>query len=205
MDHPDFDQAVRYVLARLEQELPPQRVYHNVGHTRDEVVKAAERLAVMEGVQGEALLLVRTAAWFHDLGFIQQGDGHETIGAGIAAQVLPTFGYQPEHIAAIQGMIMATHLPQSPHNLLEQIVADADLDLLGREEFIARNHDLRSEMATYGQVMTDEAWYTRQFDFLCSHRYFTDSANALRSAGLERNACLLGEMLAELRARNRPD
>ncbi len=199
MDYPDFEQAKRYVLARLEQELPPQRVYHNVAHTRDEVAPAAERLAAAEGIEGEALLLVRTAAWFHDLGFIVQGQDHEAIGAEIAAQALPRFGFEPEQIAAIRGMIMATRLPQSPCTLLEQIVADADLDLLGCDDFMARNHDLRAEMATYGQTMTDEEWYTGQLDFLQSHRYFTASANALRTAGKAHHAQLLREALLQLR------
>jgi uncharacterized protein len=200
LDHPDIDQAVRYVLARLEQELSPQRVYHNVAHTRNEVVPAAERLAALEGIEGEALLLLRTAAWFHDLGFIRQGAGHEAIGAGMAAQALPAFGYRPEQIAAIQGMIMATRLPQTPHTLLEQIIADADLDLLGCDEFIERNYDLRREMAAYGQVMADEAWYISQIEFLHGHRYFTVAATALRSEGKERNIRWLGERLASLRA-----
>lgn len=198
--HPDFDQAQRYVATRLEQELPPQRVYHNLAHTRDEVAPAAERLAAAEGIQGEALLLVRTAAWFHDLGFIQQGHDHEVIGAQIAAQVLPRFGYGPEQVAAIRGMIMATRLPQSPCNLLEQIIADADLDLLGCDEFIPRNRDLRAEMATYGQTVSDAEWLNGQLDFLRSHTYFTASANALRADGKVRNAQLLNKLLAELRA-----
>jgi len=196
--HPDFDQAKRYVAARLEQELPPQRVYHNVAHTRDEVVAAAERIATAEGIQGEAMLLVRTAAWFHDLGFIQQGHDHEVIGAQIAAQVLPRFDYRPEQVAAIRGMIMATRLPQSPCNLLEQIMADADLDLLGCDEFVPRNHDLRAEMAAYGQTMDDHEWLSSQLDFLRSHVYFTASATALRSEGKLRNAQLLQEALARL-------
>lgn len=197
--HPDFDQAQRYVATRLEQELPPQRVYHNLAHTRDEVAPAAERLAAAEGIEGEALLLIRTAAWFHDLGFIQQGLDHEVIGAQIAAQVLPRFGYGSEQIAAIRGMIMATRLPQSPCTLLEQIMADADLDLLGCDEFIPRNHDLRTEMATYGQTMADEVWYASQIEFLQGHRYFTASANAQRAAGKVRNVEVLSELLAELR------
>jgi len=32
-------------------------------------------------------------------------------------------------------MIMATKIPQSPKNLLEQIICDADLDYLGRERY----------------------------------------------------------------------
>lgn len=198
MDHPDIEQAKNYVLARLESELPPQRVYHNVAHTRDEVVTAAERLAAMEGIEGEALLVVRTAAWFHDLGFIHNGNGHEALGAALAAQVLPSFGYRPEQVTAIQGLIMATMLPQTPHTPLEQIMADADLDLLGCEEFMQRNHDLRAEMAAYGQTMTDEKWYAGQIDFLRSHRYFTASARALRSEGKKRNIRWLREQLASL-------
>ena len=196
--HPDFDQARRYVVTRLEQELPPQRVYHNVAHTRDEVALAAERLAAAEGIQGETLLLLRTAAWFHDIGFIQQGLDHEVIGAQIAAQVLPRFGYSSDQIAAIRGMIMATRLPQSPCTLLEQIIADADLDLLGCDDFIARNYDLRAEMATYGQTMTDEEWYVSQLEFLQGHRYFTAAAHAQRAAGKVTNAQWLHQQLAKL-------
>lgn len=200
MDHPDFEQAMRYALARMEQELPPQRIYHNLAHTRDEVAPAAERLSALEGLEGEALLLVRTAAWFHDIGFVVDGFDHESIGAWIAAEALPRFDYRPEHIAAIQRMILATRLPQSPSNLLEQILADADLDLLGCEEFIPRNDDLRTEMAAYGQTMSDKEWYTSQLEFLQSHRYFTSAADALRSEGKARNIQWLNDQLALLRA-----
>ncbi len=198
MDHPDYEQVSQYVTALLERNLPPQRVYHNLAHTRDEVLAAVERLAAMEGIEGEDLLLLRTAAWFHDAGFIVQGANHEAIGAKLASQALPDFGYRAEQISAIQGMIMATRLPQSPCNLLEQIIADADLDLLGCDEFMDRNQDLRAEMATYGQTMTDEEWFSSQLDFLRSHVYFTASATALRSEGKLRNAQLLQEALAGL-------
>jgi uncharacterized protein len=198
LDHPDYEQVSQYVTALLERNLPPQRVYHNLAHTRDEVLAAVERLAAMEGIDGEDLLLLRTAAWFHDVGFIVQGANHEAIGAQLAGQALPDFGYQPEQIAAIQGMIMATRLPQSPRTPLEQIMADADLDLLGCDEFMDRNQDLRAEMANYGQTMTDEEWFSSQLDFLRNHTYFTASANALRSAGKRRNAQLLQEALARL-------
>ncbi len=191
---------MHYALARMERELPPQRIYHNVAHTRDEVAPAAEHLAALEGVEGEALVLLRTAAWFHDIGFVVNGFDHESIGAWIAGEALPAFGYGPEQIAAVQGMIQATRLPQSPSNLLEQILADADLDLLGCEEFIPRNDDLRTEMATYGQVMSDEDWYTSQIEFIQSHSYFTASARALRADGKARNRRWLIDQLAQTRA-----
>ncbi len=202
MHHPDYKQVCQYVTTLLQRNLPPPRVYHNLAHTRDEVLAAVERLAALEEIEGEDLLLLRTAAWFHDVGFVVQGANHEAIGAELAAEALPSFGYAPEQIAAIQGMIMATRLPQSPSNLLEQIIADADLDLLGCDEFMERNQDLRAEMAAYGQIMGDHEWLTSQLDFLRSHVYFTASATGLRGEGKRRNAQLLQEALASLGAGN---
>lgn len=98
MTEPDFESARAYALIRLARELPEIVTYHSLQHTRDDVVPAAERLAHAEGVNGEDLLLLRTAAYFHDLGFVVRREGHELAGAEIAAQVLPTFGYTPEQI-----------------------------------------------------------------------------------------------------------
>ena len=59
---PDIEKVKQYILERLAHELSPALYYHSIAHTRDDVVPAAERLAVMEGVAGEDLLLVLTAA-----------------------------------------------------------------------------------------------------------------------------------------------
>jgi uncharacterized protein len=197
LTQPDFEQARLYALRRLETELPPARVYHNVAHTRDDVVPAVERLAAMEGLEGEALLVLRTAAYFHDIGFVEQGNGHEAIGARMAAQVLPRFGYTAAQIEIITGIIMATRLPQSPRNLLEEIAADADLDVLGRDDFLARNQDLRDEMAAFSEIMSDEEWYTSQWRFLRQHRYFTASARASRARGTQGNAAALADYIVQ--------
>ena len=55
MKDPDFEQARRYALKRLGQELPAVLTYHSMEHTRDDVVPAIEQLAAMEGVEGEEL------------------------------------------------------------------------------------------------------------------------------------------------------
>src|SRR5262245_36481544 len=127
----DLARARAYALARLEDELSPALCYHSLAHTRDDVAPAVERLAAAEGVAGEALLLLRTAAYFHDLGFVERRDDHEAIGARIAREALPCFGYRPPQIALVEGMIMATRMPQAPRTSLERILADADLDVCG--------------------------------------------------------------------------
>ena len=199
MSLPDFERAKQYALDRLKRELDPALSYHSLAHTRDDVLPAAERLAVMEGVDQESLLLLRTAACYHDVGFVQQRHEHEAAGVLIARATLPRLGYQPEQIDIICGMIMATRLPQSPHTPLEAILVDADLDSLGREDFLARSLALRDELAAFGAPVGEETWYDRQLEFLRAHRYFTMAARALRDAQKRRNIAAVRALLAACR------
>ena len=198
MNSKSFEQAREYASGRLERELPAHLSYHAFSHTRDEVVAAAERLARMEGLKGRTLDLLLTAAWFHDLGYIEQAQYHELISARIARQVLPGFGYTPKQVATIDQAIMATALPQSPADLLGQTLADADLDVLGTTNFMSRNLDLRRELAQLGKVYTDLDWYVRQLQFQEGHTYFTASAHTLRDAQKEANKAELRAILRAL-------
>ena len=124
MNLPDFERARQYALERLERELPDTLTYHCLAHTRDDVVPAVERLAAPEGVDGEDLLLLRTAAYYHDLGFVEQPVDHEAAAARIASEILPRFGYSPAQICVINGIILATRIPHEAHTHLEEIMAD---------------------------------------------------------------------------------
>ncbi len=200
MKQHDYIGARHYALSRLENELPAFLTYHCVRHTRDDVVQAADNLAAHEGVDGHSLLLLRTAAWYHDIGFVEQQIDHEAIGVRIAALILPRFGYSVTDIATIGGMIMATKLPQSPQTILEQVMADADLDGLGRADFWERNRDLRAELNAKGSTPTDREWYSDQLDFLRGHSYWTVSAHALRDGQKQRNIDTLIRLLETCQA-----
>lgn len=197
MNQLDFERARQYALERLEHELPPTLTYHSLAHTRDEVVPAAERLAAMEGIMGESLLLLRTAAFFHDVGFVERRNGHEVASARIAERVLPEFGYSPAQIQSIRGMILATEIGRTPTTHLEQILADADLDLLGREEYAQRSQDLRDELAALGHSAPDMDWYQSQQELLETHQYFTATARTLRAAGKQRNLSWVRALLQQ--------
>jgi uncharacterized protein len=200
MNSPDFERAKQYALERLEQELPATLTYHCLAHTRDDVVPAVERLAALEGVDGEDLLLLRTAAYYHDLGFAEQATDHEAAAVRIVSEVLPGFGYSPAQIDVISGIILATGVRHSPHTHLEEIMADADLDLFGRDDFWPLNRALRAELEALGQPMTDEAWYGDQLAFLQTHRYFTASAQTLRQGLKQRHIEELAALLEECRS-----
>lgn len=198
MDTENFEQARLYALDRLKHDLPDGLYYHSLAHTVSDVVPAAEAFAEGEGIAGDDLLLLRTAAWFHDLGFVELRVGHEAVGARLAAETLPSLGYSASDIRTVQSIIMATAIPQSAKTVLEQIMADADLDVLGRNDFLLRNGDLRLELAFYGQEFSDLQWFGGQLKFIEGHSYFTPSARALRDAGQAINAAALRRRLEQV-------
>ena len=198
MDSQSLEQAKEYAVRRMENELSPGLFYHSLAHTRDDVVPAVERLARMEGIKGKALILLLTAAWFHDLGFIEQRLSHEAISAHMATEALPGFGYSREQIRIIRDIILATILPQSPSTILERIMSDGDLDLLGRDDFFVLNQRLRRELAFFGQEFSDIEWYSGQLKFVAGHTYFTAAARTLRDAGQCQSVALLRRTLGEL-------
>jgi uncharacterized protein len=195
VEQPDMQSAIAYALNRLDRELSPLYVYHSPAHTRNEVLPAVEYLSEREGVSGEPLLLLRTAAAYHDIGFIVNCREHETYSMWIAQETLPRFSYRPEQIDVIVRMICATRLPQTPQTVLERILVDADLDSLGRIDYLTRSQDLRIERTAYGIQMTSLEWYRYQLRFLCEHRYFTAAARARRDAGKRSNIDMVRSML----------
>jgi uncharacterized protein len=177
----EFKKVKAFMLRKLKKELPQNLTYHTATHIKD-VYKASQTLARMEGVTGEDLELILTAALFHDSGFLWQQYEHESVSCEIAREYLPGFGYTDPQINRICGMIMATKIPQAPQNKLEEILCDADLDYLGREDFFDIGKRLYYEMCMYGIIDTEQEWNKLQTAFLEQHQYFTDAAKKLRSA-----------------------
>jgi uncharacterized protein len=163
------------ILLRLENELDPKLGYHNISHTLD-VLKQAEIIAEKENVKDEhELLLLKTAAVFHDSGFLYVYKNHEEKGCEIASEALKNI-LSEDDIKKVCGMIMATKIPQNPHNLLEQIICDADLDYLGRNDFEPISKHLYKEFITFKIIPEDCIWDHIQINFFESHHYFTDTS-----------------------------
>ena len=176
----DYRAAKQFIIAKLRTELSDQLYYHGLHHMLD-VLRTSTELCASEGVQGRDLTLVKTAALFHDAGFIKNKHaGHEAEGCILVRDILPDFGYLPEDVETICGMIMATKIPQSPRNLLEQIICDADLDYLGRNDFFPIGDTLFEEMKTYHLIGDEQAWNRLQVSFLSAHSFHTHTNRQLR-------------------------
>ena len=172
----DLNEAGKYIIDRLQKELNPPLYYHCEAHTVD-VLGSTRWLIDSENIETHDKILLETAALYHDAGMIVQYKDHESASVIIAKQVLPGFGYTEPEINKIAGLIMVTKLPQCPQNLAEQIICDADLDYLGRDEFFIHAFKLRLEWQTNGiRTTTLHEWFEIQVKFLTEHQYFTKSA-----------------------------
>jgi len=174
-----FTDLQELVLDRLEKELPSYLYYHNFKHTID-VINQAELIGYGEGVDDESILLLKTAALFHDAGHIIGYDEHEYNGTKLAKEYLPDYNYSPEQIEKICELIMATKLPPSPKNLLESIMCDSDLDYLGRSDFIPVSNTLYKELKEQNKMGSLNDWNKIQVKFLSNHHFFTQTGKNLR-------------------------
>ena len=182
----ELDRACAYILNKLANELPDNLCYHNVEHTKD-VYSVAMELAKQENIADHEKKLLLTAACFHDTGFLERTTGHENVSCRIANEVLPDFGYKPDEIERICAIIMATKMPQQPKNNTEEILSDADLDYLGRDDFQLISDKLFSELSFLGAVTTYHDWNKIQVTFMENHHYFTKTSRMLRGAKKEEN------------------
>ncbi|TDO22475.1 HD domain-containing protein [Pedobacter duraquae] len=176
----------KFILKKLQKELPRHLLYHDLGHTLD-VYQCAASIARAEHVDGKALKLLLIAALYHDSGYLKHRKDHEEQSCIIAADALRTFGYSEEDIAEVCRLIMATRIPQQPRSLAEQILCDADLDYLGREDFAANGKKLYEEMHAEGLIDNEDTWDQMQIDFLKQHHYFTATSISRRNATKELN------------------
>jgi predicted metal-dependent HD superfamily phosphohydrolase len=185
-----FTEAKKFIMNKLKKELPKHLFYHSIEHIKD-VYESARAIAKSEKITKVEKDLLLTAALFHDSGFIIDQKEHERLSSEIAEKCLPDFGYTPEQIATIRGMIMATKIPQSPKNHLEQILCDADLDYLGRDDFFIIGDKLFAELSMYGIIDSENDWNKLQVTFLEKHHYFTATAIRNRKAKKEEHLQLI--------------
>lgn len=171
----NYLKAERFILAKLKDELSPKLHYHSYNHSKD-VTRQVERIAIGEGITDEDLFLLKSAASFHDAGFIEQYENNEKIGARMVEEYLPKFGYTDTDIQQIKELIYVTEVPHKPKNLLEKIICDADLDYLGREDFHEISDRLRLELREHGKINSDREWDKMQVKFFALHKYFSKTS-----------------------------
>ena len=179
-------QNLESVLQRLKDGLHKHYYYHDVRHTLD-VIEQSQAIGKLEGVTERELEILKIAALFHDTGFLMVRSGHEQASVDFFQAIGGLSALTHEDCDTITGCIRATHMPQNPLNHLEQILCDADLDYLGREDFGLIGENLFLEMSACGEMSDRFTWDNLQVKFLEGHLYHTVSNQKRRNDKKEEN------------------
>ncbi|MCI4666820.1 MAG: DUF5706 domain-containing protein [Bacteroidia bacterium] len=157
----------------LENQLSKDFKYHTIDHTL-QVVKAAEKIGLETGLDQNQILLVKMAAWMHDLGYLNKYDGHEEESMEMARNFLAKQAANEELIKRIEDLIFATRLDVEPSNTLEEVLKDADLYNLSTEEALENSDKIREEWEIFcDRRYSDPDWDEFNHRFFKNHHYYT--------------------------------
>lgn len=168
--------AVRnYVTDLFTRQVRSEFVFHSLEHTED-VVEACSYMADHYRLNDEDRQVLLLAAWFHDTGYTKgEATGHEDESIKIATVFLTRQNLDEALIQRVTSCIEATRMPQSPVNLVEKILCDADLYHLATDDFKARSQLLKQEQeGILGLKIDKKEWRKNNINFLENHKYFTD-------------------------------
>lgn len=134
-----------WIRKMFENRQKSEVCYHNMDHSLQIVEKVAE-IGAYYNLSKEDREDLYVAGWMHDIGYWEvKGEGHELKGSEMAQDYLIELGLEQERIDRIKALILATKMPQSPKNLLEKIICDADLYHLSSEHYFDQTILLKKE------------------------------------------------------------
>jgi len=183
-----LEHVKQHVIHTFKTQQGEALIYHNITHT-EEVAAHAAKISEHYELHEKDNFIVVTAGWFHDMGYWNgQAAGHEERGAEMARAFLTEHEIKDEVIAAVQGCIKATVIPQKPLNFLEQIVCDADLYHFGTDKFADRNKLMRKEVEIReGKKIDKSEWRKSTIALLENHTYQTDYCQDLLNEKKNKN------------------
>ena len=196
----EVQQFVKNIFAT---RVSPAFVFHDINHTRD-VVRACEEIGSYYPLTDEEELALLIGAWVHDIGYSSgSANQHEEHSQKLAVAYLTEKRVPQQLIDMVSGCITATKMPQTPTNLIEQIICDADLYHLGTEDFEEKNRLLRQEInQLQDKEINKKDWRQINIEFLQRQRYFTDYAKnklePVKQKNLDKLIAKLGKREKEL-------
>lgn len=197
MDNNLYKKIENYVTGLFQSLHDETLAFHNLKHTQN-VVDRTKEIAGHYHVNEKEMLILYTAAWFHDTGYLfTEPARHEAMSAEVMRKFMLDHTNDAELINEIEKCIMATKSPRNPADLLQQIVCDADTYNLGTKEFKATNKlVLKENKLKIGNI--DKAEFIKNtIKMLEQHQYYTTYCKDLLSVTKELNMKKLKKKLQE--------
>lgn len=182
-----LDEARDYVTKLFKENSDDKLRYHNIEHTKN-VVHAARLIAGKCSVTDEELEKLQVAAWFHDVGYLEQKQNHEDISKRFAREFLEKHGKPNDYIQQVEECIEATRVPQQPGDKLSAILCDADLYHVSQDDFMENTQIFWDEIsAMNGEDMNEIKYLEKTLKFFKDHTYHTDYGKAMLEPGKKAN------------------
>jgi len=166
------------IIEQLKEKLPNYLSYHSMDHIID-VANVCNDYIEYYDIPEEMAKLMRIAAICHDYGYIESSLDHEERSI-VAIKPFLTPILTSKEVEIVNGMIRATKVPQEPKTFYEEILADADLDYLGRKDYDEISAKLFNEYLHFDIVSNKIEWLDLQIWFLENHKFHTDFAKKNR-------------------------
>ena len=172
--HPQLYAKVEsYARDVLANQLPEDYTYHDLAHT-EQVVDMVEKIGKSLELEYSEILLLKTAAWFHDLGYIKTYIGHEDESMKLACEYLANNGAPLEVCDHVVALIEATKLDQEPRTTLEKVMKDADLSNLATQDALENSQKIRHEWKVFcNRDFSDTGWQEFNYNFFKNYEYYT--------------------------------
>jgi uncharacterized protein len=183
------DNAISEVIEMAREDYP-DLPFHNFGHGIT-VWNIARQYGNTMKVGIEERFALETAALLHNVIVVHGRTDNKAMSVRYAAEHLPKLGYSPSQISRVGEIILATTMPQNPRDLPGMIICDADLDYLGRKDFMRRSEELREELGFEHGL----EWAKKNLDFFEGHEYHTEVAREQRDEGKARHLDRIKEVV----------
>jgi hypothetical protein len=193
------ENAQKYVTARFAENHNAKLIYHNLDHTLN-VVDACKKIAGECGISGTELEMLLVAAWFHDVGYLSKLDNHEEVSAMEARRFLAKNAADETFIRQVENCILATKIPQDPHDRLSAILCDADLFHVSQPDFLENVHFFWDEIKAINGIQQPDSFYLENtLRFFEAHYFKTKYGKTILDPGKKENMERVKRALQELK------
>lgn len=181
----------QYVRDLYDKKLPDKILFHTLHHTYN-VLKQAEIIGDYCNLKKHEITILKIAALFHDVGYINTYSKHEEESVRIASEFLLKKGVDKKWIKQIENCILSTQTPQKPKTNFEEILCDADMIHLASNDYFEQAELLRLEWEkTKGKNYKKSLFYINSIDFFNKHTYHTEYGKSILQAKKEKNLDLI--------------
>lgn len=188
MDYNTISKKVEAHVSELFERTPhPKLVYHNLQHTQ-KVVSRTKEIATHYNLIENDLLILTTAAWFHDTGYLfDDAAMHEERSAHLMNEFMKNLVPDEDILRSIEECILATKASVKPANLLQQILVDADTYNFGTKEIELTNKQVYDEHVIRNGYISKREWDKQTIKLLENHHYYTSYCKELLSERKKKN------------------